>query len=172
MTTLQLQTIIRQVKKDMDSVGIPYDKNVPITVNKRLKRALGVCKSRNNKAYAIELSGIIIASDLQELKNTICHELIHSATVGDNHGGKWRYYANKMTNSSNYTITRLHDGSKLNQSAIMKTYKYKVTCSKCGTTTHYSKKTSIIKTIMENDGNGYPWYCSKCHGSHWTVEEL
>ena len=172
MTLDRLYQIVKEVKQDMDRLSIPYDNEVPIKVNRRLSRALGRCCYRGGKAYAIELSTIIINSDVQELKNTIAHELIHSATIGDNHGGKWKYYADKMTKSSNYTVTRLHDNTKLNYDALMSKYKYKTVCTTCGSEGHYSKKTNFIEHLIKHDGNGKPWYCSKCHKSQWKLVTL
>ena len=172
MKSNELLKIVNQVKSDMDSIGIPYDPKVPVVINNRLTRCLGMCRYRYGKAYVIELSNTIIASDIQELKNTICHELIHSATPGHHHGGKWKVYANKMTKSSNYTITRLHDTESLNQEAMIKNYKYKVVCSGCGSVSYYTRKTKFTNTLQNNNGDGNPWYCSKCHGHHWDLIEL
>ena len=172
MTLDRLNQIIKEVKRDMDEFDIPYDNDVPITVNRRLTRALGKCRYRDGKAYSIELSTVIISSDVQELKNTIAHELLHSVFVRDGHGGKWKYYADKMTKGSKYTITRLHDTSKLNIEALDSKYKYKAICTNCGSECRYNRKTRFIQNLINNNGNGSPWYCSGCHGRHWKLITL
>lgn len=172
MTLDRLDQIIKEVKRDMNALNIPFDDTVPIKINTRLSRALGRCCYRSGKAYVIELSTVIINSDVQELKNTIAHELLHSATIGDHHGGMWKYYADKMTRGSKYTITRLHDTEKLNYDAMMSKYKYKTVCSGCGSEGRYTKKTNFINHLIRNNGNGKPWYCSRCHGSQWKLITL
>lgn len=174
MNTNQLNEIVKIVKSDMDKLNIPYENDVPIVINKRLSRSLGRCKYRCGVAFLIELSEVIIASELQELKNTICHELIHSACPYDNHGGMWLAYANKMTRNSEYTITRLHDTKGLNQELLKakeQSYKYKVTC-KCGCTIKQKRKTDFIKNIEKFDGKSKYWRCSKCKSDEWKLETL
>lgn len=53
----RLQELIEQVKSDMDIAEVPYDFYVPIVPNNRLRTVAGKCKSRNGKAYIIEING-------------------------------------------------------------------------------------------------------------------
>lgn len=174
MNQKQLEEIVKIVKSDMDKLNIPYKHDVPVVVNRRLSRALGRCTFRCGQATLVELSEVIIASELQELKNTICHELIHTACPQDHHGGMWLVYANKMTHNSNYTITRLHDVSVLNQNMLKakrQPYKYKVTC-RCGCSMKMKRKTDFIKSIEKHNGESILWRCSKCGADQWTLETL
>lgn len=174
MNQKQLEGIVKSVKLDMDKLNIPYNDNVPVVINKRLSRALGRCCYKYDVPYLIELSEVIIASELQELKNTICHELIHSACPQDCHGGMWKVYANKMTHNSDYTITRLHDVTKLNQDVRkqkQQPYKYKVTCQ-CGCSMKMKRKTDFIESIEKHNGRSVRWQCSKCKADQWTLETL
>ena len=144
-----LNKLVIDVKRDMDKLNVPYNDIVPFKINNRLSRALGRCiyKRINNEKVSVllEIQGEYFKNgSINDIKDTICHELIHSAKdcVNSGHIGIWKKYADIMTLNSKYNIKRTQsvkidvDESK---------YKYKVVCSKCGVTTYKKRKSKLIE---------------------------
>ena len=69
-----------QCEKDLVGIGIPIGRIAEYTVNTRAKTRLGQCVSRRSGGYRIEVSEVLLRDDvpLDELKNTIYHEQIHT----------------------------------------------------------------------------------------------
>ncbi len=94
----ELDRLIKEVKFDMEAIGVPFNEECPIELNNKLSRALGRCKYRRDwngsmYAYVIEINEMYFESATDnELKSTICHELIHSAKrcVNCGHKGFWK----------------------------------------------------------------------------------
>lgn len=149
----RLEQLILEVKQDMDQWNVPYT-NIPIVLNSRLSKSLGRCKFKDNQAYEIDIQKqYFLTGKKEDIKNTICHELIHSATecATCKHKGMWAYYANIM-NAHGYNIQICSNPEFKHKQA---TY-YEVYCPKC--------KKSMIKTRASKMVK-YPhlWMCIHCH---------
>lgn len=169
----KLMKLVIEVKKDMDAYDIPYDKKATFSINGRLSRALGRCiYLRNENRTRIEIQKKYLEfGETQEIKDTICHELIHSYKDCWNcgHTGLWKELANLMTYRSHgvYTITRLTCASNQYHENVKKDYKYKVKCCGCKNEFGFNSKTKFIKSLVDLDDCNYSigYSCSKC-GSH------
>lgn len=170
-----LSVLVKEVKHDMDVACIPYDNSVPVVQNNRMRSTGGKCKYRKDMygkyyAFIVEINGKMLANESEDfLKNVICHELIHSACLGDGHKKRWAKYANLMNQrNTNYHIERCYHRSDVTHSYRAKSeYKYKIVCSKCGKTYYYKRKGKAVSRIK----NGYCGYsCGRC-GSHSLVVE-
>lgn len=168
----RLQELVEQVKSDMDIAEVPYDFYVPIVPNSRLRTVAGKCKSRNGKAYIIEINGNMLKSESDEfLKNVICHELLHSAPecIGEHHGGMWKHYAQVMNyRNKNYNITRCYSSEDL-CNTYKRDYKYKIVCLDCGKEYYYRTKSKAVLSIMR-DSKSYS--CGRCGKDNLIVVEL
>lgn len=159
---MNLYSLVNEVKADMDKVGVPYKASVPFFINKRTTKVLGSCHyiyvNHIKVADKIEISkNFMDTCAIQDVKNTICHELIHSAFPYAGHGGEWKYYANLMTTSMpEYTISRLSSAKKIKEP----TSGYKITCNKCGFTSYYRSRTKAIK-ILTGEIKGH-LTCPEC----------
>lgn len=101
-----LDRLAKEVKQDMRIAGVPYDQHCPIILSDyRMSRVLGQCEYAldGNKEYAkrIKINRLCFEnSEEQDIKNIICHELIHSAkecVITDcGHKGIWKIYAEQM----------------------------------------------------------------------------
>ncbi len=160
--SIDLEKLVNEVKKDMDEVGVPYNPNIPVSITSRYPKSLGKCyyKFINDKRVASEIKiskQLYDFRDIKLLKNTICHELIHSADdcVYSNHGGYWLYYSKLMNKYKGYNISRLTDlpEEMLNQ------YKYIIICKECGAKGYYSRYSQSIKLIEANSKDIYCKYC-------------
>lgn len=172
----KLEHLVSIVKHDMDNAGIPYNNEIPVIANNRLKTVAGKCFYRRSgnvrHAIRIEINGKMLKNESDEfLKNTICHELLHSAVecVSCGHKGQWKYYARLMsTRNVNYDITRCYESDSLSCS-YRSEYKYKITCPVCGKTYFYRRKTKAVQYIMA--GKNY-YRCGRCNNDVLEAVEL
>lgn len=154
----ELNKLIEEVKLDMINAGVPFNDNCPISLNRRLSRALGKCKYKKNLtghvyAFSIEINELYFeCAKENDLKNTICHELIHSAPecVYCRHRGLWKEYCKVMEdNYPNKYIIRRTTYSKEYVEELRKKevnpYKYEVYCPKCGATWRRKSKCKLIQ---------------------------
>lgn len=180
-THVRLMRLVTEVKRDMLNANIPFDDTVPFIINSRLSRSLGRCHfNRVYGAIKIDIAQIVIdCPDDMEIKNVICHELIHSARIclTYGHGGMWKIFANKMNQTNqNYHITTVHKdntfGKHDEQQRIgnTKRYKFKVQCQHCDMSQCFTRETKIVKAIK--DGYGNRIRCPKCHQNHFKLFEL
>lgn len=165
------QIAIKDVKKDMDELGIPYNHDVPIFISGRYSRALGKCyyQMKDNKrvAYKIGISKELVDyGDADLMKNTICHELIHSAPdcVYSHHGGMWKVYAQKMNRYKGYHISRL---SQIPDN-IQRNYKFIIECQDCHTKSYFNRHTKTIDAVRQGQKI---IRCKKCGSMEFKVIE-
>ncbi len=111
MTTREWKELIRQVKDDMDMMGIPYNKEIPILINPRLSKVMGKCWYLNSgetrSVTKIEIARFVVDYDDKDLlRNVLCHELIHSADecLHCGHRKQWKVYAEEMSRHPMYHI--------------------------------------------------------------------
>lgn len=98
------------------------------------------------------------------IRSVICHELIHSAPCcrREGHKGKWKAYANKMTNLTKneahvYSIHRTEKMNLLKYTEKVHKNGYGIYCPNCDKIIGIRlKKTRLIKNI-EN------YRCGKCN---------
>lgn len=171
MGQIDINKLIKEVKKDMDSVHVPYNDEIPIFINSKYSRALGKCYYGNingkKKSIKIGISEEIINhADINIIKNTICHELIHSADdcVYAGHTGKWKYYASIMNRYKNYKISR----TTTLPNDMQRQYKYVVECQDCKTKSYFQRKSPLIKKIQLGQAS---IRCKRCGGTHFEVRE-
>ncbi len=165
----ELDRLIKEVKFDMEAIGVPFNEECPIELNNKLSRALGRCKYRRDwngsmYAYVIEINEMYFESATDnELKSTICHELIHSAKrcVNCGHKGFWKRYSERMeVNYPDKYIIKRTTYSKQYTEALRKkkenSYKYEVYCPKCGATCRRKSKCKLVQ---------HPEYysCGRCN---------
>lgn len=149
-----LQSIVKKSTDILDRLEIPYSKDVKFTVNNRAKKRLGQCKYRYNQsegkyvAHEIQISSCLMDDDVKEelTINTMIHELIHSTLPEEGHKGKWKEYADLVTEKTGIKIERCgtkEEAEMLNNKFPAK-YKYKVVCQGCGKTYLFERKRKFV----------------------------
>lgn len=98
------------------------------------KTSLGQCKKHAILPYyTIILSKYLLNCDLQLIKNTIAHELIHTCEGCFNHGALFKAYASMVNNKlNNYNIVVKNQDIQFRNNVKKSGYKYKLTCTCCG----------------------------------------
>ena len=125
---------------------------------------LGKCRNHGNNKYTIYLSKN--HADISEEKyviNTVMHELIHSLDNCMSHTGRWKQIANIVNNRYGYNITRVETDnaaySEYYHDIKMSRIKYEITCTCCGATTNYQRKTKAVTNIANHIGR---YRCNGC----------
>ena len=88
-----LVNYILECQSYLYDIDIPYANAIMWTVNDRGTKRVGKCSFKDG-IYHIEINGILLKEDIDEtaLKNTIIHEMLHTAPGCMDHGKKWKYY--------------------------------------------------------------------------------
>ena len=169
-----LNKLFNEVLEDFDALGIEYGKIVEVVPNSRAQSRWGQCRKRPN-GYYININVALLADNIgdQGAKETIAHEICHTIKGCMNHGDKWKHYA-QLLSVFGYNIKRTNSAEDKGISAEVhsasKNYKYEVRCEKCGSTSYYQKKGTVVNTLMTQKYHGYR--CGKCGSHGLKVKEL
>ena len=135
--------------RELEEIGLGkmIPKNLNFTINYRAKKRLGQCCKKQDINIS---SWLLEIGDDHDIKNTIIHEILHTFEDTLGHKAKWQYYANYVNNRTDYHITRLAnvDGiyARANKTRPRRevSYKYEITCEKCGKVFYRQKMTKRI----------------------------
>lgn len=158
-----LMTYVKVCTEQLDKVGVPYSKNIlEWKINTRAKSRWGQCK-KTIDGYIIEVSVDLLneENDVEGLKNTIIHELIHTCDGCNNHGTLWKMYAAMVNSAYGYNIKRSStcEEKGVNYEVRKKSNaKYVLECSECHQQFYYQRTCFAVK---------HPEFCSHkgCHGN-------
>jgi len=97
-----LQEVILEAKQ----LNIPISSNIDpnVIINTRAKR-FGRCSRKSDK-YIIEISSIFDKAEDKMAKQTLAHEICHTAPDCLNHQAKWKSHISKMNRAYGYNISR------------------------------------------------------------------
>ena len=135
--------------RELEEIGLGkmIPKNLNFTINYRAKKRLGQCCKKQDINIS---SWLLEIGDDHDIKNTIIHEILHTFEDTIGHKAKWQYYDNYVNNRTDYHITRLAnvDGiyARENKTRPRRevSYKYEITCEKCGKVFYRQKMTKRI----------------------------
>lgn len=165
-----LNIVARECMSELDRIGIEYGNVKKFEVNTRAKSRWGRCR-KTGGYYIIEVNVDLLdeRNDLNGLKETILHELLHSCKDCMNHGKEWKRLAAKVNHTYGYNITRCSNaeekGVSFHRTTTRKTpmeYKYAIKCNKCGQVVRRSK---MSKTIQRPD----LYRCGICGGGFTRI---
>lgn len=119
-----------------------------------------VVKYSKYKKHNIEISPWVLELNEKIIKNTIMHEIIHCIPDCNNHGEKFKKYANYINSKLNYDISRVGNKKEDYLSSNIEykennQYKYEIKCEKCGYTFFRHR---CIKNFERK------YRCGKCGG--------
>lgn len=129
-----LQAYAAACMVELDSIGVPYCKNVSFSVNLTAKRRWGQCKHNKDGSHSINICFILLDESNSEdgLKNTIIHELLHTVPGGRGHKGEWRRWSEIVNRKLGYNITRVGSNQSKGVTSDPRKPKYVVYCPTCG----------------------------------------
>ncbi len=145
-----------EVKKLMRKV-------VEVKISPRAVRRHGVCRYENGNCI-IEVSKHLFRVDDKEMINTLIHEILHTFKDTKGHNYKWKWYAKKISDNTEYKIERTGTSEAL----TIDDYNYLITCVKCG---NKIKRHRISQRFI-NSCSKKSCYCTKCHGQDFKIIDL
>ena len=153
-----INNLFQDIIAEAKTLNIPIGNIDPIvTINTRATKRLGQCSKRGNRYY-IQISSFIITEDKKALKETLAHEVLHTAKDCMNHGNIWKRYAYMMNRKYGYNITRTKDAACYGIiNPIIKTANYIIKCEKCGQTIYRQRQSKLVT-------NTNLYRCGKCKG--------
>lgn len=148
----RFNTLFKECKEELKNI-IPYSDNIygEIKIMKS-KKSLGRCK-RNFVYYTIYLSKYMGGCTDKEIKNTICHELIHTCEKCFNHGEVFKKYASILNDKFNYNIKRTSTCENFKNSYKLDC-KYIIKCKNCNHTTYLKRKLKYHIDLYKCTCNG------------------
>lgn len=134
-----LQKYAIECMEELDNIGIEYGNVIDITVNTRAKKRWGQCKALGNGNFSINISAFLLdeSTDVEGLKNTIIHELLHTCKGCLNHGTEWKRLASIVNRAYGYNIKRTSSAEEKGCTCVpdntkVRSIKHKLVCNKCG----------------------------------------
>ncbi len=154
----------------LDGIGIQYGNLLDITPNTRARRRWGQCKSVPG-GFTININADLLdeRNDINGLKDTILHELLHTVSGCMNHGEKWKRLAEMVNKKYGMHISRTNSAEDKGVTYRRDPYwHYEVTyrvnnnvylikCQCCGHTYKRMKKSKVVQ---------HPelFRCGRCNG--------
>ncbi len=159
MTQKELDSLLAKMEKTLRRLSIPIADRIEPTVkvNTRAKRRLGCCRRLPGGGFSIEVSAALLDRP-EQLKETLCHELLHTCYGCQNHGERWKAYAARVSGALGLDIRRLAPAEAGEEPLPLRrdTVKYVLECQSCGAQICRCRMSKVVKQ---------PWrYRCKCGG--------
>lgn len=161
MAKVDFDRLLQECKEEIKDI-VPFRKTSSkvFLLNKRNKRTLGRCyKNSESTFFVIYLNPKMYDMSEKLIKETLIHELIHTAERCFDHKYMFQAYADKVSRILGYNIETKCTSDEWQQA---KTYKYKLTCVKCGEVYYRNRITKAYRNL---------YACGKCRGN-LIIEEL
>lgn len=156
-----LDKLYKEALADVRLAGIVPGNIVCVRPNSRSKRYWGWCKRRNG-VYIIEISTKLLEDSVPDVstKNTIVHEILHSAKDGMGHKGAWKQYADIINAKyPHYHISRTNSAESLGvRPDAPEDHRYNVICQSCGHIYNYDRWCKVLQ-------NPSHYHCGSCGGT-------
>lgn len=150
-----INNLLQEIITEAKNINIPIGNIDPIVkINTRAIKRLGQCSKRGNKYY-IQISAFIITEDQKAVRETLAHEILHTAPDCMNHGNIWKRYANMMKRKYGYDVTRTKNIACYGITKPVSETSYTIKCQGCGQVIHRHKKSKLITHI-------HLYRCGKC----------
>lgn len=104
---INLNNMLNEVINDAISVGFPISKSLErkIYIDKQRYDRVGACyRYPYPERYEIHLSEDVTRANVNDIKNIIAHEVLHSYFLSMDHGYMWSMYQNLMNTKCKYNI--------------------------------------------------------------------
>lgn len=162
-----LRRVANECMAEQQLLGIDFGYVSVWKVNTRALKRWGQCKRLPNGTFEININVDLLneLNDINGLKDTIHHELLHTVSGCMNHGAKWQALAKKVNSAYGYHIQRTNSAECKGIVARTENYKYQVVCPNCGIISKKSRACGVTKS---------PWRygCARCHSKELKVVKL
>ena len=157
-----LKIVADQCTAELESIGIKCGKVRNLEINNRAKCRLGQCMRVCIGVFDISIADFLLEekNDINILKNTVIHELLHTVKGCFKHTGKWKLLAEEVNRKfPQYSIKRTFSREEIANLTNIKEpiYRYTLKCKNCGQEIKRQRKTKAVTNY-----NNYR--CGKCGG--------
>ena len=157
MEKQELDALLAELSVQLRELGIPLGKHISpqVEVNTRAQRRLGCCVCREGR-FTIQVSARLL-EDAPLLRAILLHELLHTCYGCQNHGKRWKAYAQTAGEALGLSITRTVKAEGETQPLRREEMKYFLRCEQCGAVIGRYRMCKLVK---------YPWRyrCAACGG--------
>lgn len=132
MEKQELDALLAELSAQLRELGLPLGKHIApqVEVNTRAQRRLGCCVCREGR-FTIQVSARLL-EDAPLLRATLLHELLHTCYGCQNHGKRWKAYAQRVGEALGVEITRTVPLEGPAQPLRQEPVKYLLQCQSCG----------------------------------------
>ena len=130
-----LQALYSQCVQELAALGIQCGPVSQVAVDKRARRTWGTCRRLRDGTFRIGISPRLLAEGVpaESLKETMLHELLHTAAPGEGHRGKWKAFSRQVNAALGTDIRRTATWEDQGLDAAQDpTVKYRFVCTGCG----------------------------------------
>lgn len=144
-SSLEIDSILKQVIDEAESVGIKVGNIHPSVKSTRGTKQFGRCEKKDG-VFTICLSKYYKDNDLNDVKQILMHEVLHTVEGCFNHGVKWKNAAYLVNKKFGYDISRTDTFvmANLTEEEEAKFYKYVIKCTDCGHITYRQRKSKLV----------------------------
>lgn len=172
-----LNVIAIECIRELEIIGIQCGKVTEFAVNTRAKRRWGLCRKNGDGTFSININADLLleSTNIDGLKNTIIHELLHTCPNCFCHTGEWKRLADKVNRYYGYGISRCSTAAdkgidekviqarEIERQRKRNNPKYIFKCKGCG---------QIVTRQRKSDFTEYYrlYHCARCHGAFEPVK--
>lgn len=146
-----INVVAIECMRELDVIGIQYGNVVEFKVNYRAERRWGQCCPLPGGRFSININHRLLdeSTDIDGLKNTLIHELLHTCKGCLNHGSEWKRLADKVNRYYGYGIKRTSSADEKgidesNRYVKVKRINHKYVCCGCGQTITRQRETGFV----------------------------
>lgn len=154
MTSLELFSVMNEVKSNMLAIGIQCSKHINDIKFTGQRKTWGRCyriTKWGSESYRITISDMLQKKgvDPNALKSVVAHELLHTCPKCWTHKGEFSRLADILENKYGYKIKE-HKAKNLGiPDKVKYDEPYVIKCSECGQKYAYNKRKKWFKQIKE-----------------------
>jgi predicted SprT family Zn-dependent metalloprotease len=145
----ELNRYLQEIILECKAIQLPVSNYIApeVLVNRRAKKRFGACK-RTRTGFTIEISEFMLGTEPAHIRNILAHEVLHTCRGCQNHGKKWKLFAQAMNKQYGYKITTTSSYEKMGLERPRedgnKKYNYMIQCQSCGKIIYRQRKSKLI----------------------------
>ncbi len=136
--------LLRRVTAEALRIGIPVSRRIRprVKVNTRASGRFGLCR-RTADGFEIELTGRLLEAEERACLQTLAHEVLHTCPGCQDHGPRWKGYAERMRLQYGYDIRRTDTCESLGVPDTRKA-RWAVRCAACGKAFTRQRRSALV----------------------------
>lgn len=130
-----LQAMFERCRQELAALGIACGSVRQVVADGRTKRAWGTCRRYPDGSFRISINPKLLddATPSDSLRQTLLHELLHTAAPGAGHTGRWKALAEQVNAALGTQIHRTASWAEQGMDeAKDATIRYRYGCVGCG----------------------------------------